>query len=151
MKLASVGEMKLSSKYIQLEKEDNAEAKKRGRETTPQRPNDKTVETARTETPQERMEGEIKDRLIFTQEGEEIPRHQWCPCTGVSVAADTFLRDVEHGRNHVEPKSRAIPCSLMSRNDRCEPRAKIIRKTGGIKDCLLLRTSDTVETGEEQP
>lgn len=65
MKLASVGEMKLSNKFIQLEKEDNSEAKKKGRETTPQRPNDKRVETARTETPQERMKGEIKDRLVF--------------------------------------------------------------------------------------
>lgn len=39
----------------------------------------------------------------------------------------------------------------MSRNVRFEPRAKKVRKTGGIKDCLLFRTSDTVETGEEQP
>lgn len=67
MKLASVGEMKLSNKVIQLEKEGNSEAKKKRRETTPQRPNDKTVETARIETPQERMKGEIKDRLIFPE------------------------------------------------------------------------------------
>lgn len=77
MKLASAGEMKLRNKFIQLEKEDNSEAKKKGRETTPQRPNDKTVETARIETPWGRMKGKIKDRLIFTQEREEIPPHQY--------------------------------------------------------------------------
>lgn len=77
MKLASAGEMKLSNKFIQVEKEDNSETKKKGRETTPQRPNDKTVETARIEAPWGRMKGEIKDRLIFTQEREEIPPHQY--------------------------------------------------------------------------
>lgn len=143
--------MKLSNKFIELEKENNSEAKKKGRETTPQRPNDKTVETARIETPQGRMEGEIKDRLIFTQEGEEIPPHQCCPWTGVSMAADRFLDGLEQGKNKVEPKSREMPGSSMGRNVRCEPRAKKIRKTGGIKGCLLFRTSDTVETGEEQP
>lgn len=30
-------------------------------------------------------------------------------------------------------------CSSISRSVRCEPRAKKIRKTGGIKDCLLFR------------
>lgn len=44
MKLASVGEMKLSNKFIQLEKEDSSEAKKKERETTPRRPNDMAVE-----------------------------------------------------------------------------------------------------------
>lgn len=84
MKLACVGEMKLSNKFIQLEKKDNSEAKKKGRETTPQRPNDKTVETARTGTPQERMKGEIKYRLIFPKR-ERRPHHtsgvqgQGCP------------------------------------------------------------------------
>lgn len=56
-KLASAGEMKLSNKFVQLKKENNSEAKKKGRETTPQRQNDKTVETARIETPQGRMRG----------------------------------------------------------------------------------------------
>lgn len=51
----------------------------------------------------------------------------------------------------MELKSREMPCSSMSRNVRCEPRAKKMRKTGRIKHCLLFRTSDTVETGEEQP
>lgn len=77
MELASAGEMKLSNKFVQLEKENNSEAKKKGRETTPQRQNDKAVETARIETPQGRMRGERKDRLIFRQAGEEIPPHQY--------------------------------------------------------------------------
>lgn len=72
MKLATVGEMKLSNKFFQLEEEDNSEAKKKERETTPQRPNDRTVETARTETPQQRMKGEIKDRHFHTR-GKKDP------------------------------------------------------------------------------
>ena len=50
----------------------------------------------------------------------------------------------------MEPKSREMPCSSITRNVRCEPVAMTIRKADGNKDCLLFRTSDTVETGQEQ-
>lgn len=50
----------------------------------------------------------------------------------------------------MEPKSREMPCSSVIRNVRCEPVAKKIRKADGNKDCLLFRTSDTLETGQEQ-
>lgn len=46
----------------------------------------------------------------------------------VSMDTDRFLGGLEHGRNNVEPKSREMPCSSMSRNVRGEPRAKKIRK-----------------------
>ena len=94
MKLASAGEMKLSNKFVQLEKENNSEAKKKGRETTPQRQNDKTVETARIETPQGRMKGERKDRLIFRQAGEKRRSHH-TSMTWVSMTADRSLDCLE--------------------------------------------------------
>lgn len=50
----------------------------------------------------------------------------------------------------MEPKSRDMPCSSITRNVRCEPVAKKIRKSDGNKDCLLFRISDTAETGQEQ-
>lgn len=77
MKLAGAGEMKLNTNFVQLEKENNSEGKTKGKETTPRRQNDKTVATARIETPQGRMKGERKDRLIFRQAGKEIPPHQY--------------------------------------------------------------------------
>lgn len=50
----------------------------------------------------------------------------------------------------MEPKSREMPCSSITRNVRCELVAKKIRKADGNKDYLLFKTSNTVETGQEQ-
>lgn len=77
LKLDSAGEMKLSNEFVQMENENNSEARKKGREATPQRQNDKTVETARIETPRGIMRRGKKDRLIFRQAGEEIPLHHY--------------------------------------------------------------------------
>jgi len=143
MKLGSAGEMKLSNKFVQLEKENISEAKKKERETTPQRQNDKTVETARIETPQGRMQGERKDRLILRQ-AEEKRRSHHTSMTWVSMTADRSLDCLEQGRNNTEPKSREMPPSSITRNVTCEPIEKKIRKADGNKDCLLFRTTDSV-------
>lgn len=146
MKLANAGETKLSNKFVQLKKENNSEAKKKGRETTPQRQNDKTVETDRIEAPQGRLTGERKDRLIFRQAGEEIPPHQYD--TGVHDSRQVPC--LEQRRNNVEAKSKEVPCSSITRNYRCEPVAKKIKQADGNKDCLPFRTSASVETGQGQ-
>lgn len=68
----------------------------------------------------------------------------------MSMTADRSLDCLEQGRSNVEPKSRELPCSSITRNVRCEPVAKKTRKADENKDRLLFRTSDTVETGQEQ-
>lgn len=85
---ASVGEMKLSNTFVLLEKKKRSSSKEKIRETIPQRQNDMTVKTARTETPQGRMREKIRQTDFQTSKREEeILPHQYdmgvCDCRQV--------------------------------------------------------------------
>lgn len=88
MEMATAGEMKQSNTVAWLEKENISLAKKKGRENIPLRQN-KTVETSRIETQQDRMREKRRQIDFQTSKREEgIPPHHWdlcvCDCGQVS-------------------------------------------------------------------